>query len=471
MTQVFSQFTLRRLFDTTCRKGIYHILFTQAVIFLLFWLGSFFAPSQHKFFYLDYLYLPFLFRIHWLLGTVATVPMVLFDFYFSIDSANGLSFTALLGLIREIPHAGAWGYQLGAIALVLFALVSIFVARQYRKVGLKAATIVFVVMAVIYYPAKKMTTWPILSVGLTGPIFYALILQDTFFFERLNPGNMHFTPLAQPSWLTKAIKGEPKILSIVFESYGIDKSKPQINQYFEKEIRKALPKREVYSGVIPYSGSTVNGELRELCSVRTDGVMLDSVPKEHVCLPQKLARQGYTTVAFHNNKGGFYDRLRWYPSIGFATFIDRNIMLEKGYAPSQYAFGGIADKEMAEEISRWLANHKKIFAHWITLDSHGPYSKALAPAVTDCKKLAITEAAQCNYVNTLQNTFAAIIFIAKQHPDVKIVVSGDHAPHFESVSQPLIGKRLNALFDHQNVPALVIEPIKTRMRQLTRKSI
>jgi hypothetical protein len=449
----------RRLFDTTCRQGIYRILLTQAIIFLLFWMGSVFAPSQHKFFYLDYLYLPFLFRMHWLLGMFATIPMVLFDFYFSIDSANGLSFIALLGLIREIPEAGIWGYQLSAVALVFFISMLIFVARQYSKVSVKASAVMLAVLAIIYYPAKKLTTWPIISVGLTGPVFYAVVLQDTFFFTRLDPRHMHFTPLDAPSWLAKMGKDAPKILSIVFESYGINKSRPQMNQYFEQALHQALPQQKIYSGVTAYAGSTVNGELRELCSVRTLGVMLNSVPEEYVCLPKKLAQEGYTTVAFHNNTGGFYDRLRWYPNIGFATFIDRNAMLGKGYKPSQYAFGGIADKDMAKEISSWLATHKKILAHWITLDSHGPYNKALAPEVIDCKKLGITEAAECNYVNSLQSTFAAIIFIAKQHPDLKIVISGDHAPHFESVSQPLAGKRLNALFDQQHVPALVIEPM------------
>ena len=471
MTQVFSQRVPRRLFDTTCCHDICRILLTQTVIFLLFWIGSVFSPSQHSFFYLDYFYLPFVFRIHGLLGIATTIVMVLFDIYFSIDSANGLSFIALLGLIREIPHAGVWGYQLGAIAFGLFALVVFFVARQYRKVGVKAAAIMFVAMAIIYYPVKKMTTWPILSVGLTGPIFYAVILQDTFFFERLNPGNMRFVPLDEPSWLARAVKGTPKVLSVVFESYGIDKSKPQINQYFEEELRKALPKRKVYAAVVSYSGSTVNGELRELCSVHTEGVMLDSVPKEYICLPKTLAQQGYKTVAFHNNKGGFYDRLRWYPNIGFSTFIDRNMMLKKGYTPSQYAFGGIADKDMAKEISRWIAGHKKIFAHWTTLDSHGPYTKVLVPEVIDCKKLGVTESAECNYVNTLQSTFAAILFIAQQHPDLKIVISGDHAPHFESVSQPLVGKRLNALFDHHHVPALVVEPEKPAHAARSSKSI
>jgi phosphoglycerol transferase MdoB-like AlkP superfamily enzyme len=138
--------------------------------------------------------------------------------------------------------------------------------------------------------------------------------------------------------------------------------------------------------------------------------------------------------------------------------VDLAVMQKKGYQASNYAFRGIADQDMAVEINQWLTQHHKIFAHWITLNSHGPYHQSVAPETIPCLKLGIHEVMECNYVNTLQSTFNAIIFIAKKHPDVKIVISGDHAPHFESLSQPLAGQRINAFFDHQQVPALMIEP-------------
>lgn len=466
MQQRFLHFNIRQWFDKACRQGIYRILLTQAVLFLLFWLGGFFTPIQHKFFYVDYLFLPFIFRLHWILGVFAAIPMVLFNIYFSLDSANGLSLIALLGLIREIPHAGMWAYQLAFVAVGLFSLLVFFVVKQYQQVSLKAAVIVLGTMMLLYYPAKKMLPkWPILSTGLTSPVLHMILFQDTFFFERLNPGNMLFSPLSQPSLLARSIEDSPKVLSILFESYGIDKTRPQINLYFADQLRKALPNRKIETEIVTYSGSTVNGELRELCSVKTEGVMLDSVPNTYQCVPEKLGQEGYTTVAFHNNKAGFYDRLRWYPSIGFSHFIDLGKMLEKGYRPSFYAFGGISDQDMAKEISDWLKNNKRIFAHWITLDSHGPYTKSLAPETVDCHSLHIEDAMECHYVNQLQSTFIAIVSIAKEEPDVKIVISGDHAPHFESMMQPVRGKQLNALFDRQHVPALVIMPAKNAQKR------
>lgn len=457
---IFSWLALSKLFGTQCRKGILRILLTQSVIFSLFQIGAIFIPTAHKFFYLDYLYLPFLFRLHWLVGVFFAIPMVLFDIYFSLDSANGLSLGALLGLIREIPHAGVWGYQLAAAGVSLFVILVAFVAWQYSQVDCKAAGVVFLALAVIYVPVKRMAKWPIMSTGLTAPVFYAVFWQDTFFFDRLNPGNMQFTALPERSWLAQNIHGEEKILSVLFESYGIDDTRPQINQYLSDTLRRALPGRQIETSVVGYQGSTVNGELRELCSVHTAGVMLDAVPAEYPCLPRIFAQAGYQTVGFHNNKGGFYDRLRWYPNVGLAHFVDKKAMLDKGYETSQFAFSAIADKDMATEISAWLKKNRKIFAHWITLDSHGPYNKILAPEVADCPRLGITEKAQCNYINMLQSTFAAIIDIARQNPDVKIVISGDHAPHFESVANPLEGKRLNTLYNHQQVPAIVIDRLQ-----------
>lgn len=456
---VLAFFSLSRWFDHTGREGIYRVLFTQSVLFLLFWLASFLAPIQHQFFYIDYLYLPFLFRIHWLVGAIATIPMVLFNFYFSMDSTNGLSLVALVGLIREIPDAGSWAYQLALFTIALFAGIVWFVARQYQKVSLKAAGVLLCILAIAYYPVKKISPkWPILSIGLTSPILHWVLFKDAFFFERLNPRHMIFSPLKEPSLLEKSIDGSPQVLSILFESYGINKLRPQINDYFVKKLRDALPNRRIDTSVLAYSGSTVNGELRELCSVKTEGVMLDSVPKMYLCIPEKLRQEGYVTAAFHNNKAGFYDRAQWYPNIGFSTFIDRTEMLNKGYLPSSYAFGGISDWDMAKEIAGWLKTHPRIFAHWITLDSHNPYNKALANKVVDCQALQIKDEMECNYVNQLDSTFSAILFIAKAHPHVKMVISGDHAPHFESLEQPLVGKRLNASFDHQHVPGLVIFP-------------
>lgn len=452
-------FSPSRWVEPTCRDGIYRVLFTQSVLFFLFWLASFFAPIQHQFFYLDYLYLPFLFRLHWLAGAIATIPLVLFNFYFSMDSTNGLSLVALVALVREIPDAGSWAYQLALFTIALFAVIMWFVARQYQRVSLKAASLLLFGLAIVYYPAKKMLpTWPILSTGLTSPVLHWILFKDTFFFERLNPRHMVFSPLKAPSLLAKSLDGSPQILSILFESYGIDKARPQINDYFVTKLRNTLPKRRIDTFVEAYSGSTVNGELRELCSVKTEGVMLDAVPKMYPCIPEKLRKENYITVAFHNNKAGFYDRAQWYPNIGFSTFIDRTAMLNKGYLPSPYAFGGISDRDMAKEIAEWLKIHPRIFAHWITLDSHNPYNKALAPKVVNCRALQISDAMECHYVNQLESTFSAILFIAQAHPHLKIIISGDHAPHFESLEQPLVGKRLNASFDHQHVPGLVIFP-------------
>ena len=60
----------------------------------------------------------------------------------------------------------------------------------------------------------------------------------------------------------------------------------------------------------------------------------------------------------------------------------------------------------------------------------------------------------------LQSTFAAMVYIAQQHADLKMIISGDHALHLESDSQPLVGKRLNTFFDQQNVIAWVINSMQ-----------
>jgi phosphoglycerol transferase MdoB-like AlkP superfamily enzyme len=87
-------------------------------------------------------------------------------------------------------------------------------------------------------------------------------------------------------------------------------------------------------------------------------------------LPIKLKEEGYSTLAMHGYKSGFWNRSVIYKNIGFDEFYSKDNMAE-----NELLGMGISDKDFFKQAAEKLRTQKQPFhAFLISLSSHFPYS-------------------------------------------------------------------------------------------------
>jgi lipoteichoic acid synthase len=109
----------------------------------------------------------------------------------------------------------------------------------------------------------------------------------------------------------------------------------------------------------------------------------------------KLSDASYSTLAFHGNVGGFFNRNLAFPKMGFQSFYDiaRMGLVEKGW--------GASDGDVFDYTIKTLEKAKEpFFAYTITMSSHGPFTNASnyynEPGYEDIKNKKIR-----NYYNSI----------------------------------------------------------------------
>jgi hypothetical protein len=111
---------------------------------------------------------------------------------------------------------------------------------------------------------------------------------------------------------------EDKILLVVVESMGVPTSEKLLHRYVEPFQSRALRERyEFHQGEIGFSGSTVPGEIRELCGTYIPSTNdVDKIINDD-CLPQLMKVNGYQTTALHGYAPNMFERKSWYVHLGF----------------------------------------------------------------------------------------------------------------------------------------------------------
>lgn len=215
---------------------------------------------------------------------------------------------------------------------------------------------------------------------------------------------------------------------------------------------------DVRRGDVPFDGPTTGGEFRELCGeLRT----YRTAPKAPLasCLPARLHRLGYTTIALHGFRRGMFGRERWYPLIGIDSIIDDAAIAASGEVPKcGTIFRGPCDASVAPIFSHLLATapgeHRLVY--WLTLSAHFPADARAAEGSTfDCaiSTALVSDESACMLVRIWSRDLAAVraTAIDESLPSTRFVIVGDHAP-------PLPGDRLARLFSTDVVPFVELVP-------------
>jgi len=224
----------------------------------------------------------------------------------------------------------------------------------------------------------------------------------------------------------------------------------------------------VTSGQTVYYGSTTSGEMRELCDTRSfykDFVQHDTDP----CLPNLMARRGYSTVAVHGFSGGMFEREHWYPTIGFDRSLFGEKLLKATGRECGAAFRGVCDADFAPLIAAASrdadAGGKPRFIYWLTLTSHVPIAPNDARTDFHCGDDggSFGHLDVCRMAELWHDVFEGVAQLAHDpalgQPEILMV--GDHGP-------PLWSKRGRAQFEPGKVAWYRLQPRKRSEARLER---
>jgi len=246
------------------------------------------------------------------------------------------------------------------------------------------------------------------------------------------------------------------LVVVLVESMGQLKNSSYADQEFALfDDPVLLSHYSIKEGTVPFNGGTVSGEIRELCRLRV-GLRVDAaLAASPNCLPDQLNARGYKTESIHGYTGKMFHRNDWHKQIGFQrSYFLEDMKSLPGYHMCYGAFGGICDADVAHHIDEELASisgtNRRVFIHWITLNSHLPISSGPAPPGPCFPGYASDVCGQLGYVaEALRSTKAIAEDI--RIPATTFVIVGDHAP-------PYIERAKRELFVSGSVPFIVLTP-------------
>lgn len=216
------------------------------------------------------------------------------------------------------------------------------------------------------------------------------------------------------------------------------------------------------SGVMAFEGSTVPGELRELCAIKLLAVHPDiSILPIEDCLPRIMGERGYETLAIHGFIGTMFSRNRWYPALAFddiwfAPEIDRQ---DREANRCGIAFHGICDVDVWKKIAALVSKEtvSKRFIYWLTLSAHLPVQRVKPTGSFSCSDYpSLTHNAQvCSMVLRHRQLFSEVAMSVKngELKSTRIILVGDHSP-------PFLDDETRSLFSSEYVPYVDIQILR-----------
>jgi len=255
-------------------------------------------------------------------------------------------------------------------------------------------------------------------------------------------------------------KQKPDLVLVLVESWGAAIN-TQLHDALIASYRdsKLQNRYSITEGTIPFSGSTVYGEGRELCSSSMGLYILNASRAElSNCLPTRLDNAGYNTVAVHGMSRFMFDRATWYPKIGFHEIYFLADLQNMGMPECKGAFSGICDASIGDWIGKRLQmnSSQPEFIYWLTLNSHLPVPsppQLSSPASCSIAGIAPEQSSLCSWYQLIAEVHHSVAKIATedtQRPTIFVVV-GDHAP-------PFADPNAKGRFSDSVVPWLVLMP-------------
>lgn len=252
----------------------------------------------------------------------------------------------------------------------------------------------------------------------------------------------------------------PNVVLILVESWGLASDSPLNDSLVAPYVQPDVMARyAVVQGKVPYYGSTIPGEARELCGSGF-GFRLLVAPAGDLqsCLPARLASLGYHDLAAHGMSEHMFNRKVWYKAIGFQERWFHDQFKQDGLPDCMGIFIGTCDADIAAWIGRRLEepNPRPYFIHWMTLNSHlpVPVPSQLSDGAPCSLALSLTpNSPLCSWYQLVANVHSSVARLAMGPlaRSTVFVIVGDHAPPF---GDPVLRRR----FSQTDVPYLILLP-------------
>lgn len=279
------------------------------------------------------------------------------------------SYGFYLGMLSPVS-----GSQQGIATVAALTLLALFVAvpAQVRAFLQPRRTLAACLLIYVIAITAKVSPWGEVNlVDLRLPILRAAQVAATdgrrLFTDSVlgkDPptdvvgGILHSMVLQHPDTVPE------KLLVVVIESWG------ETPESLQKLLLTLTSQRMsiLASGYTAYKGSTLPGEVRELC-----GHSLNFSRVNHLgagCLPRILMQQGFHTTALHGYNGFFYYRNLVYPNLGFEDVFFKPELAT--LADCGGAFSGACDDAVVDTAVRLLLRPGKQFVYMMSLSGHEP---------------------------------------------------------------------------------------------------
>ncbi|WP_144425102.1 sulfatase-like hydrolase/transferase [Acidovorax sp. MR-S7] len=344
-------------------------------------------------------------------------------------------------------------YVGGVIVFLMFAVVlycgGCHFLKKVSRMHIISAVIFLVFLQIAFSFRDGNFLFPALMdrgkliVGSSIYFSESIVQQNRQIFNLRSHDNVEYVPIGWPSAFMQIFgkvvenKAAPsKVLFIIAESWG----RPNNEVILDAQIgiiKNSRAIRDVRVGTVHAIGATAFAEFRELCGKVPTKLNLEKISEEHLgeCYPRMLGRQGYKTISVHGAHGVMYDRLLWYPVVGFGEMIFKEV-LPISQDKQCYSFPGYCDENLFGMAGDKLNSAEKVFLYWLTLNSHMPYDRRdiskFRESLCDDVFDAGYKDGLCNYHNLHVQFFEGLAKLVqrKELSGVEVVVVGDHPPIF-----------------------------------------
>lgn len=416
---------------------------------LFFLVGAYFVGLSRPLINVDYVLACVLFamphRLFKILGTlvfvmavfidVAMLTMQLFPFL-NINTALSLAPFLINAPLRYIILSTMVLMYVGVMPIVMTKVGNAWFARKYDW----AYTLIMSLFIILTYSQFYQLRYVDVDEARFAQADYFVIHSQHSRYREATDNDFaksfDTTPILQPREegvedTSHLLKNSDKILFIIAESWGVAR-KDSVTADMLANIYKDKDNFEfIEHGLLNASGSTVQGELRELCQRGAyGGYAFSKVDNEAFkdCLPHRFANLGHHTIGMHAGFSQIYERHVLYPKMGFKETIFAEQHSDKKRCS---AFNGICDGEMFGVVAEQFAKHDKLFFYWLTLTSHSSYPKKdIHNHRLDCRKYELPDGDICNNFMLHTQFFDGLSELIKrpEMAGVEVIVVGDHMP-------------------------------------------
>ncbi len=359
--------------------------------------------------------------------------------------------------LTELNPGGSVEYVAGALILAVTAILGLALARQPTS-----------------FSGNRSMAAAAAAIALVACADYAVNNGARGHYTQEAPSDARFESGATNSGWATAANGQRHRLLVMVESLGLPHDDSDLRRhlfasFLSPEVRRRYT---VTTGTSSYYNSTTAGEIRELCGRWGDYHDLVG-RRDDSCLPARLRKRGYETVAWHSFEGKLFNREAWYPNIGFDQRAFAQDLVAKGTGVCGGVFPGACDRDVPPLIGKALATARKpTFLYWLTVNAHLPVPPGVNLGDENCARLSPRLAREmpmvCRQLAIWQSVDAALakMILAEDFPDTDILIVGDHMP-------PYFDRRMRTQFDSRHVPWIRLTPIsqpRTAARVLTSTS-